>query len=77
VSDLVSGKGAATIAGALIDIAHELGMRAVAMGVETEEQKAMLTALDCDLGQGYLWARPAPIEDLAAHLATHRGTARR
>ncbi|HEX3898099.1 MAG TPA: EAL domain-containing protein [Mycobacteriales bacterium] len=77
VSDLVSGKGAATIAGALIDIAHELGMRAVAMGVETEEQKAMLTALDCDLGQGYLWARPAPIEDLAAHLATHLGAAHR
>jgi diguanylate cyclase (GGDEF)-like protein len=73
VSDLVSGKGAATIAGALIDIAHELGMRAVAMGVETEEQKAMLTALDCDLGQGYLWARPAPLEDLVAHLAARRG----
>jgi diguanylate cyclase (GGDEF)-like protein len=76
VSDLTTGKGAATIAGALIDIAHELGMRAVAMGVETDEQRAMLTALDCDLGQGYLWARPAPIEDLMAHLATHRGSAR-
>ncbi|HWA67024.1 MAG TPA: EAL domain-containing protein [Mycobacteriales bacterium] len=77
VSDLISGKGAATIAGALIDIAHELGMRAVAMGVETEEQKAMLTALDCDLGQGYLWARPAPIEELATHLAVHRGAVSR
>jgi diguanylate cyclase (GGDEF)-like protein len=72
VSDLATGKGAATIAGALIDIAHELGMRAVAMGVETDEQRAMLTALDCDLGQGYLWARPAPIEDLEEDLAKHR-----
>ncbi|HVW81400.1 MAG TPA: EAL domain-containing protein [Mycobacteriales bacterium] len=72
VADLVSGKGAATIAGALIDIAHELGMRAVAMGVETEQQRAMLTALDCDLGQGYLWARPSPLEELAAHLAARR-----
>jgi diguanylate cyclase (GGDEF)-like protein len=72
VSDLATGKGASTIAGALIDIAHELGMRAVAMGVETDEQCAMLTALDCDLGQGYLWARPAPIDELSGSLAKHQ-----
>lgn len=77
VSDLATGKGAATIAGALIDIAHELGMRAVAMGVETDEQRAMLTALECDLGQGYFWARPAPIENLAADLASHSAAANR
>jgi diguanylate cyclase (GGDEF)-like protein len=77
VSDLASGKGAATIAGALIDIAHELGMRAVAMGVETDEQRAMLTALECDLGQGYLWARPAPIEELAGAVAMHRAISNR
>jgi diguanylate cyclase (GGDEF)-like protein len=74
VSDLAGGKGAATIAGALVDIAHELGMRAVAMGVETDQQRVMLTALECDLGQGYLWARPAPIEELVSAVAQHQAT---
>jgi diguanylate cyclase (GGDEF)-like protein len=69
VSDLHSGRGAATIAGALIDIAHELGMRAVATGVETEQQLDTLTLLGCDLGEGYLWAGPASIGELTDRVA--------
>ncbi|HEX3707621.1 MAG TPA: EAL domain-containing protein [Mycobacteriales bacterium] len=69
VSDLAHGKGAATIARALVDIAHELGMRAVATGIETDQQRATLAELGCDLGQGYLWARPAPITDLERAVA--------
>jgi diguanylate cyclase (GGDEF)-like protein len=71
VADLATGRGAATIARALIDIAHELGMRAVAAGVETQQQRDTLAALGCDLGQGYLWARPKPIADLETAIAEH------
>lgn len=47
-------------------MAHALGLRAVAEGVETAAQYAVLTELGCDLGQGYLWMRPGPLEQLAA-----------
>ena len=74
VSDLATARGATAIAKALIDIAHELGMRAVATGVETDQQRATLADLGCDLGQGYLWARPEPLTELARTLAGQRAT---
>jgi EAL domain-containing protein (putative c-di-GMP-specific phosphodiesterase class I) len=50
----------------VIRLAHALGLEAVAEGVETPEQRARLEALGCELGQGYLWARPMPLDALAA-----------
>ena len=46
----------------LIKMAHSLGLKVVAEGVETEEQSALLHALGCDEMQGYLLGRPAPSE---------------
>jgi EAL domain-containing protein (putative c-di-GMP-specific phosphodiesterase class I) len=43
---------------AIITMAHTLGHRVVAEGVETVEQLTCLRALDCDLFQGYLLSRP-------------------
>ncbi|MCU1594198.1 MAG: Sensory box histidine kinase [Frankiales bacterium] len=48
----------------VIDMAHALGLRAVAEGVEEVEQQEVLRALGCDLGQGYLWMRPVPLDSL-------------
>ena len=48
------------IVGMVIDLAHTLGMEAVAEGVETEGQAALLKELGCDLGQGYRFSRPLP-----------------
>jgi EAL domain-containing protein (putative c-di-GMP-specific phosphodiesterase class I) len=45
---------------AIIVMAHELGMRVVAEGIETKEQRDLLTAAGCDYGQGYLFSRPVP-----------------
>ncbi len=45
---------------AMITMAHELGIRVVAEGVETQEQAALLREAGCDFGQGYLWGRPVP-----------------
>jgi len=52
----------------IIDLAHNLGLKAVAEGVETEAQEAFLMRHDCDLAQGYLLARPMPIDDLCKWL---------
>ena len=53
---------------AMIRMAHDLGIAVTAEGVETAEQAEYLAAQGCDLLQGYLFARPARAEDLAARL---------
>jgi len=57
------------IVGALVSLAHGLGLNVVAEGVETEEQLAELRRLGCDSVQGYLLARPASPEVVGVDLA--------
>jgi diguanylate cyclase (GGDEF)-like protein len=54
----------AAIVAAVIGLAHALGLRVVAEGVETESQLAMLCDLECDFGQGFLFAPPATTDTL-------------
>jgi diguanylate cyclase (GGDEF)-like protein len=49
-----------------IDMAHSLGLRVVAEGVETEAVAVMLTGLGCDEAQGYLFSRPLGADDFVA-----------
>jgi EAL domain-containing protein (putative c-di-GMP-specific phosphodiesterase class I) len=44
----------------MIAMAHALGMRVVAEGVENRRQMQMLRTLGCDEGQGYFFSRPVP-----------------
>jgi diguanylate cyclase (GGDEF)-like protein len=60
-----------TIVRTAIDLAHQLGARVVAEGVETEAVWAELQALGCDFGQGYLFGRAMPPELFTAWL--HEG----
>ena len=53
-----------SIAAAIIGLAHSLGLAAVAEGVESHEQLAVLRDLGCDRAQGYLFARPAHPDEL-------------
>lgn len=55
-----------------IDLAHNLGLKVVAEGVESAHHWEMLSALGCDYGQGYFIARPAPPELLDLSLRTRR-----
>ena len=49
---------------ATIAMSHKLGAKIVAEGVETSEQQIILEALQCDMLQGYLIARPQPLDQL-------------
>ena len=53
-----------------IELAHSLGLRVVAEGVESEDILERLGALGCDLAQGYCLSRPLPAEELSASLGS-------
>jgi EAL domain-containing protein (putative c-di-GMP-specific phosphodiesterase class I) len=50
----------------LINLAHEVRSLAVAMGVETAAQSTALQAMGCDIGQGFFFGQPLPIEQIVA-----------
>jgi EAL domain-containing protein (putative c-di-GMP-specific phosphodiesterase class I) len=61
-------------AAAIIALAHSLGKLTLAEGIEHPSQLAQLQRLGCEMGQGYLFARPMPLPEIvdlltAPHLA--------
>ena len=55
----------------IVDFAHTLGLKVTAEGVENERQVASLTAVRCDLAQGYYFSKPLPSEAAGALIATN------
>ncbi|MGR7024647.1 putative bifunctional diguanylate cyclase/phosphodiesterase [Geodermatophilus sp. URMC 62] len=56
--------GTGAVLGAIVELAHSLGIRSVAEGVETAEHLRMVREAGCDLAQGYLLARPMASGDV-------------
>lgn len=54
----------APLIAALTTAAHDMGMRVTLEGIETEGQASIARELGCDLGQGFLWSRPVPAEQV-------------
>jgi len=52
----------------MITMAHKLGMKAIAEGVETEEQRNLLCQAGCDYAQGDLFAKPMPLADFRCYV---------
>lgn len=50
--------------GAVVALAHSLGLDVVAEGVELETQSDVLTGFSCEAGQGFLFSRPVCKEDV-------------
>jgi diguanylate cyclase (GGDEF)-like protein/PAS domain S-box-containing protein len=68
ISHITTDQGDATIAKAIINLAHSLKLKVVAEGVETQAQLDFLREHHCDEMQGYLFARPMPAADCARAL---------
>ena len=60
VHPLVGNPSYRTIVGLAIELAHQLGAKVVAEGVDAPAVEALLVSLGCDCGQGYFYARPMP-----------------
>jgi EAL domain-containing protein (putative c-di-GMP-specific phosphodiesterase class I) len=58
----------------VIDLAHTLGMETVAEGVESEWQAKELRRMGCDMGQGYYFSEPLPVESVLGFLKEGLGT---
>ena len=65
VSEIGTAEGD-TIVRALVSLGRSLDLEVVAEGIETEQQRDLLLRLGCPVGQGYLFARPVPADDVAA-----------
>ena len=69
VREVTSNPQDAAIARTIIELAHSLGLRAVAEGVETPAQLAFLKEAGCDQLQGYLFSQPLPVAALEQWLS--------
>jgi EAL domain-containing protein (putative c-di-GMP-specific phosphodiesterase class I) len=68
VSDLPGSDSDSAMARAIIALGKSLQLKVIAEGVETEEQEALLRGLGCDMGQGYLFNRPLPADEIETML---------
>ena len=76
VADVHQDTASAAIVRHTVGLAHSLGLRLVAEGIEVAETRDMLADLGCDVGQGYLFARPMPPSDVADWLAASAAPSR-
>ncbi len=68
IADADVSREGESIIGAIVAMAHGLGLKTVAEGVERKGQLELLRQLGCNAGQGYWFARPLPLRDLRALL---------
>jgi diguanylate cyclase (GGDEF)-like protein/PAS domain S-box-containing protein len=63
VNNLETDANDMALSEAIIVMAHKLGLKVIAEGVETEGQRSLLAAAGCDYAQGYLFSKPIPPEE--------------
>ena len=76
VSAMLVDPDSVAIVRAVLSLAEALGMRTTAEGIETPELAATLTALGCDMGQGFFFAQPLTADNALAFFEERRGDAR-
>jgi diguanylate cyclase (GGDEF)-like protein len=72
VRDIEHSPANESIVRAIVALAGSLSLDIVAEGIETPSERAVLEHMRCLEGQGYLFARPLPAEDVVAWAASHR-----
>lgn len=73
VRDIGEDSGDEVIIRTIIDMAHNLNLKVVAEGVETDEQYRFIKRFNCDLVQGYLFSKPVPLNELAQMIDNQPG----
>lgn len=73
VSHLAPSSDDLALCEAMILMAHKLGIKVIAEGIETEEQQQLLIAAGCDYGQGFLFSEPLPAEEFERFLLKSSG----
>ncbi|WP_394778396.1 EAL domain-containing protein [Undibacterium sp.] len=76
VRDAPGDPGDAAIVQAIVSMAKPLGLRVVAEGVETRQQADFLVASGCDCLQGFLFAKPMPVDEWLSQKREHAETLR-
>lgn len=72
VKDMASNPSDATLTHTIITMAHALGMKVVAEGIEDEQQLKMLADYNCDIGQGYLFSKPVSKNEMLLLVETEK-----
>ena len=75
VHDMANDSSDRAIVEAIIAMAHKLGIKVVAEGIETVEQHDFLVSVGCDYGQGYLFSKPLPEGDFVTLLMREQSAA--
>jgi diguanylate cyclase (GGDEF)-like protein len=75
IANMERSRSFAALVHAVTTLGQNLGLVSVAEGIETPDQLAMLQSLDCDFGQGYVFAKPMPAEAVVAHMTAAEGAA--
>lgn len=65
IKDSVINEYSRTMCETMVVMAHKLGLKAIAPGVENIEQRDWLKGVDCDMAQGYFFSRALPSEEFA------------
>ncbi len=68
VQDIYTDPADKELINAVISMAHGLGLKVIAEGVETEEQLTYLASHDCEYAQGYFFSKPVPPEEITTML---------
>jgi len=72
IATLEDDTGDLALCEAIIVMAHKLGLKVVAEGVETKVQRALLVDAGCDYAQGFMFARPMPAAEFEAMATAKR-----
>ncbi len=70
ISNLTEDSDDKVLCEAIVVMAHKLGMKVIAEGIETEEQRKLLIDAGCDYGQGYFFSKPMEIDKFKKNIET-------
>jgi EAL domain-containing protein (putative c-di-GMP-specific phosphodiesterase class I) len=75
IANMTSDRENREIVRAIIVLAHNLGLKVVAEGTETEEHINLLKQFGCEMAQGYFYSKPVPADAMLTLLTANRGAA--